>query len=54
MLALMETDSTCSYDSVQDGSVALFAPHSAFADPATPPDAPLRESIELRALIFYD
>ena len=44
----------CSYDSLQDGSVALFTPHTAFEDPNTPPDAPLRESIELRALVFYD
>ncbi|KAJ7278463.1 hypothetical protein C8J57DRAFT_1307042 [Mycena rebaudengoi] len=42
------------YDSLQDGSVALFTPHTGFADPTTPPDAPLRESIELRALVFYD
>ncbi|KAJ7176462.1 hypothetical protein C8R46DRAFT_943385 [Mycena filopes] len=42
------------YDSQQDGSVALFTPHTAFSDPATPEGAPLRESIELRALVFYD
>jgi hypothetical protein len=42
------------FDSVQDGSVAVLTPHTAFADPTTPPDAPLRESIELRALVFYD
>ncbi|KAF4566219.1 hypothetical protein EYR40_001972 [Pleurotus pulmonarius] len=42
------------FDSVQDGSVAVFTPHTGFQDPATPPDAPLRESIELRALVFYD
>ncbi|KDQ56815.1 hypothetical protein JAAARDRAFT_132141 [Jaapia argillacea MUCL 33604] len=34
--------------------VAAFTPHTAFEDPTTPPDAPLRESIELRALVFYD
>ena len=44
----------CSYDSLQDGSVALFTPHTAFEDPNTPSDAPLRESIEIRALVFYD
>ncbi len=32
---------------------ARFAPHSAFADPTTPPDAPPRESIELRTLVFH-
>lgn len=43
-----------SFDSVRDGSVALFTPHTAFADPTTPEGTPLRESIELRALVFYD
>ncbi|KAI5117235.1 hypothetical protein M0805_009272 [Coniferiporia weirii] len=42
------------YDSVDDGSVAVLTPHTAFKDPSTPADAPLRESIELRALVFYD
>lgn len=42
------------FDSVQDGSVAVFAPHTAFKDPSTPKDAPPRASIELRALVFYD
>jgi len=41
-------------DSLQDGSVAVFTPHTAFQDPTTPKDAPPRESIELRALVFYD
>ena len=40
------------YDSALDGR-ARFAPHSAFEDPTTPPDAPPRESIELRAFVFY-
>jgi len=40
------------YDSSTDGR-ARFAPHTAFADPTTPPDAPPRESIELRALVFH-
>jgi hypothetical protein len=39
------------FDSRTDGR-ARFAPHSAFTDPTAPPDAPLRESIELRALVF--
>ncbi|CAK5262030.1 unnamed protein product [Mycena citricolor] len=42
------------FDSQQDGSVALLTPHTAFSDPTTPADAPLRESIELRFLVFYD
>lgn len=33
--------------------VARLAPHSAFTDPTTPDDAPLRESIELRILVLY-
>jgi hypothetical protein len=39
------------YDSVTDGR-ARFAPHSAFIDPTAPADAPPRESIELRTLVF--
>ncbi|KAJ6551661.1 hypothetical protein B0H19DRAFT_1158498 [Mycena capillaripes] len=42
------------YDSLQNGSVAIYTPHTAFSDPATPEGTPLRESIELRALVFYD
>ena len=40
------------YDSKTDGR-SRFAPHTAFTDPTTPPDAPPRESIELRALVFH-
>ena len=40
------------YDSAQDGR-ARFVPHSAFEDPTAPPDVLPRESIELRALVFY-
>jgi hypothetical protein len=40
------------FDSSTDGR-ARFAPHTAFADPSTPPDAPPRESIELRTLVFH-
>ncbi|KAK7454511.1 hypothetical protein VKT23_011265 [Stygiomarasmius scandens] len=42
------------YDSKEDGSVSILTPHTAFEDPSTPPDALPRESIELRALVFYD
>ncbi|KAG6909734.1 hypothetical protein DXG01_015722 [Tephrocybe rancida] len=42
------------FDSVQDGSVAVLTPHTAFQDPTTPEGTPKRESIELRALVFYD
>jgi hypothetical protein len=40
------------YDSQVNG-VARFAPHSAFDLPDIPPDAPLRESIEIRCLVTY-
>ena len=40
------------YDSLEEGT-ARFSAHSAFDDPATPPDAPPRESIEVRALVFF-
>ncbi|GJJ11653.1 hypothetical protein Clacol_005889 [Clathrus columnatus] len=42
------------FDSRMDGKTAILTPHTAFIDPTTPKDAPLRESIELRALVFYD
>lgn len=40
------------YDSLTDGR-ARFAPHTAFDDPTAPPDAPPRESIELRTFVFH-
>lgn len=40
------------YDSQVDGR-ARFTPHSAFVDATAPPDAPPRESIELRMLVFH-
>jgi len=40
------------YDSATDGRTR-FVPHTAFIDPTTPPDAPSRESIELRTLVFH-
>jgi hypothetical protein len=39
------------YDSRTD--VARFAPHTAFLVPDAPADAPTRESIELRTLVFH-
>jgi len=36
----------------QDGR-ARFTAHTAFEDPTSPPDAGARESIEVRALIFW-
>lgn len=36
-----------------DGSRARFTAHSAFDDPTSAPDAPARESIEVRTLAFF-
>jgi hypothetical protein len=41
------------YDSAIEGN-ARFAPHTAFVDPRTPEDAPPRESIEVRTLVFHN
>ena len=40
------------YDSATDGR-ARFTAHSAFEDPTSPSDAPARESIETRTLVFF-
>jgi hypothetical protein len=40
------------FDSRCDGR-ARFGPHSAFIDPTAPADAPSRESIEIRTLVFH-
>lgn len=40
------------YDSAEDGR-ARFSPHSAFIDPEAPANRLPRESIELRALVFF-
>jgi hypothetical protein len=40
------------YDSATDGR-ARFTPHTSFTDPATPPGAPPRQSIEARTLAFF-
>jgi len=40
------------YDSETDGR-ARFTAHSAFTDPTSPTDAPARESIEVRTLVFF-
>ena len=41
------------YDSARDGR-ARFSLHSAVDDPTAPPDAPPRESIEIRTFAFFD
>jgi hypothetical protein len=40
------------FDSARSGA-ARFSAHGAFDDPNTPEDAPPRESIEVRALVFF-
>ncbi|HEY1962872.1 MAG TPA: CmcJ/NvfI family oxidoreductase [Rhizomicrobium sp.] len=40
------------YDSAKDGR-ARWSAHSAFTDPTSRPDAPPRESIEIRAFAFF-
>ena len=40
------------FDSARFGA-ARFSAHGAFDDPNTPEDAPPRESIETRALVFF-
>ena len=40
------------FDSARSGA-ARFSAHGAFEDPTSPPDAPPRESIEVRTLVFF-
>ena len=40
------------FDSAPSGA-ARFSAHGAFDDPTTPPDAPPRQSIEVRTLVFF-
>jgi hypothetical protein len=40
------------FDSEKDGR-ARFTPHTSFADPTSPPNAPPRQSIEVRAFAFF-
>lgn len=41
------------YDSMKDGR-SRWSAHAAFDDPNSPPNAPARESIEMRTLAFFD
>jgi hypothetical protein len=40
------------YDSALQGA-KRFSAHTGFDDPTTPPDAPPRESLEVRMLVFF-
>ena len=40
------------FDSAAHGA-ARFSAHTGFDDPTSPPDAPRRESLEVRMLVFY-
>jgi len=51
----MKTDQVIvlkTYDSETDGR-ARFVGHSAFEDPTSAKDAPLRESVEIRTIAFF-
>ena len=41
------------FDSADEPGLARFTIHSAFDDPKTPPDAPMRESIETRVVAIF-
>ena len=41
------------YDSIRPTPANGVGMHSSFAHPATPPDAPPRESLEVRVLCFW-
>jgi hypothetical protein len=41
-------------DDTDPGAPTTFSFHSAFEDPSTPPDAPDRQSIEVRCLLIYE
>ena len=40
------------FDSAPEGA-ARFSGHTGFDDPTSPPDAPPRESLEVRTLVFF-
>jgi hypothetical protein len=40
------------FDSAREGA-ARFSAHTGFDDPTSPPDAPPRESLEVRILVFF-
>jgi hypothetical protein len=40
------------FDSARNGA-ARFSAHTGFDDPTSPPDAPPRESLEVRTLVFF-
>ncbi|MFC5549946.1 hypothetical protein [Massilia aerilata] len=44
----------CDFTPASAQRMACYAPHAAFAHPATPPGTPPRESIEIRCLLIYD
>jgi hypothetical protein len=54
MLLLKTNAKTRALSGESKEDVARLTPHTAFSDPTTPADAPARQSIELRALVFYD
>ena len=49
----MQRDEALLIQQWDSADAAKFALHSAFADPSSPPDAPARESIEVRLVVVY-
>jgi hypothetical protein len=41
-------------DATEPSAPCMFSLHSVFEDPASPPDAPDRWSIEVRCMVIYD
>ena len=53
--ALAQSCGRSSDSSVGNGRApCTFSFHSAFSDPSTPPDAPDRQSIEVRCVVLFD
>lgn len=42
----------CDSDMEENPDVAVASPHTSFVDTRSPPDAPRRQSIEVRCLVF--
>jgi len=42
----------CDSDIEENPDVAVAAPHTSFVDTRSPPEAPRRQSIEVRCLVF--
>jgi hypothetical protein len=52
--ACSSTRCCCSSSTIRPTACHAITPHAAFAHPATPPETPPRESIEIRCLLIFD